>query len=503
MNRLFQSRLVLALWFLAFGLLTRAGLFGHPNYFGDETFYRLAGQRWQAGLLPYADVWDRKGPGLFLTYRLIAEASHSIAAYQIAAWLFASATAYIIARIARLFTGAVGALLAGTVYLAALLCFGGGGGQTPVFYNLFIALAALIVLRAQPALPKGKLPSATLAAMALAGIALTFKQTAIFEAAFLGLFAMWQNWRSGTSMSRLMSRATAMALAGIAPFALFALYFAAQGHFAEFWHAMVSANLTKSYNPGNDIWVRIGALALLAAPLLVSALAGMILGPGKSGPTPHQSRAFVAGWLIAAMAGVAVVPNYYEHYMLPLLVPLCVASAMVFGRGIVGISLALFATVYFAFFGRAFDFARTAQAKAEIEGITAQIRARNPHPRLLVYEGPMQLYEALDSYPPSPLFDNLHLYFPVENNTSHLDTRAEMERILSWRPDVVITFHAMPPGEENQRTASLVHAYTRQCKLWFTADTHEAYASHLVDVYGDCAGGSTGGTSKAGEATGR
>jgi hypothetical protein len=290
-----------------------------------------------------------------------------------------------------------------------------------------------------------------------------------------------------------------MALAGIAPFALFALYFTTKGHFAEFWHAMVTANLTKTYNPGNDIWVRIGALAMLAAPLLFAAAAGMILGPGKQ----HQSRAFVLGWLIAAMVGVAAVPNYYEHYMLPQLVPLCVASALVFNRGIVGAGLALFAAYFFAYFGHAFDFRKTAQAKAEIEGIAAQIRLRNPHPRMLVYEGPMQLYEALDSYPPSPLLDNLHLYFPVENNTSHLDTRTEMQRILSWRPDVVITFHAMPPGEENPRTASLVHGYTSHCKLWFTADTHEAYASHLVDVYGDCGEISAGGVSNAGAATGR
>lgn len=503
MNRLLQSRPALALWFLAFGLLTRAALFGHPNYFGDETFYRLAGQRWQAGLLPYVDVWDRKGPGLFLTYRLIAEASHSIAAYQIAAWLFASATAYVIARIARKFTGAAGALLAGSVYLAALLCFGGGGGQTPVFYNLFIALAALIILNALPALKRGALPRSILAAMALAGTALTFKQTAVFEAAFIGLFVLWQNWRGGAPLPLLAARGAAMALAGIAPFALFALYFAAQGHWGEFWHAMVTANLTKTYNPGNDIWVRIGALALLSAPLLVAAFAGMVLGVGKSEASPRLPRTFLLGWLIAGMAGVAVVPNYYEHYMLPLLVPLCVAAALAFERGIVGVALAIFASFFFIFFGHGFDFSKTAKAKAQIEGIAAQIRARKAHPRLLVYEGPMQLYEALDSYPPSPLLDNLHLYFPVENNTSHLDTRAEMERILSWRPDVVIMFHAMRPGEENPRTDSLVHAYAAGCQLWFTAETQEVYSSHLVDVYGDCGGGSVGGVSNIGAATGR
>ena len=397
MNRLFQSRLFLALWFLIFGLLTRVAFFGHPNYFGDETFYRLAGQRWQAGLLPYADVWDRKGPGLFLIYRLIAEVSHAIVAYQIAAWLFASATAYAIARIARHFTGATGAALGGTVYLAALLCFGGGGGQTPVFYNLLIALAVLTVLRALPALQHGEMPRTILAAMALAGAALTFKQTAICEAAFLGLFVLWQNWHGGAPLPRIAARAAAMGLAGIAPFALFAVWFAAQGHWSVFWHAMVTTNLTKAYNPGGDIWVRIGALSLIGTPLVVAALAGVILPRDRQG----LPRPFLIGWLLAAIAGVAIVPNYYEHYVLPLLVPLSLVAALTFDRGIVGLALALFSTLWFGHFGHALDFARTAEAKAAVAKVAAQIKARTPHPRLLVYEGPMQLYEALDSYPPS------------------------------------------------------------------------------------------------------
>ena len=79
-----------------------------------------------------------------------------------------------------------------------------------------------------------------------------------------------------------------------------------------------------------------------------------------------------------------------------------------------------------------------------------------------------------------------------------------MEHILAWQPDVIVLFHARPASEENQRTANLVHTYTQRCRLWFTAETHEIYASHMIDAYGDCdKGGAAGGVSSTGGATGR
>ena len=184
-------------WFLGFALLTRASVFGDTNYFNDEYFYFQTGIRMHQGLLPYVDIWDRKGPGLFLTYWLIAFFSHAVIAYQIAALLFAAATAQVAALIAARYTGRVGAILAGTLYLTLISWLGGGGGQTPVFYNLWMALAALGVVRAGPAICRGEAPRQLYAAMASAGLALTYKQSAIVECLFLGLWALWQMARSG------------------------------------------------------------------------------------------------------------------------------------------------------------------------------------------------------------------------------------------------------------------------------------------------------------------
>lgn len=463
---------------LLVGLVTRASVFGDLSYFSDELFYFLAGQRMHAdgihgGLLPYVDVWDRKGPALFLTYYLIAGISRSVWAYQIAAWLFASATAYVIARIALRFTGVQGALAAGSVYLLSLALFGGAGGQSPVFYNLWMALAALLVLRGAW--------REMLAAMALAGLAIAYKQSAVPEALFLGLAALWRLRQDGATGAELIRRGLLLGIAGALPFALFALFYAAAGHFDAFWQAMVTSNLRKAYNPVGDHWVRIGALAKLSSPLLLGAIAGLALAERR---TP---RAFIGGWIAAALLGFVLVPNFYEHYLLPVLVPLSVASAALFNRGAVGLGAAAAATLVFAANSPMFAFAKRAEARAAMEGIAADIRARNPRPRLFVYEGPVWLYAMLDSYPPSPLLNNFHLYFPPEEGVSQFDAAAEVQRNLAWQPDVIVTYSNWEPWEENARTAPLVRGYVaEQCRHWFTRDYHENYRSYRIDVWGDC-----------------
>ena len=272
---LFASRRAQFGWLLILALISRISVFGDTNYFNDEYFYFQAGLRLHDGDLPYVDVWDRKGPGLFLTYWLTAFFSRSVVAYQTAALLAAAATAYLANCIAGHFTSRIGAMLGGALYLVLLVFFGGGGGQSPVFYNLAMALAALIVVEALPQLRRGEVPLSLYGAMAAAGFAITFKQTAICESLFLGLFVLWQLRK--TSPPRLAAIALGLIAAGAAPMALFASLYAFAGHFPEFWHAMVTANLAKTVNPADDMGRRIGTLTMLLSPALLPALAGVLI----------------------------------------------------------------------------------------------------------------------------------------------------------------------------------------------------------------------------------
>jgi 4-amino-4-deoxy-L-arabinose transferase-like glycosyltransferase len=133
---------------VAVAIVTRAAVFGNAAYSGDDQYYLLVGKAIDHGQLPYVDIWDRKPIGLFLIYAAIARLGGSgVEQYQLVAGLFAVATAWVVTRLASRIANRQGALLAGIVYLATLVPFGGQGGQSPVFYNLLIASAALAMSR--------------------------------------------------------------------------------------------------------------------------------------------------------------------------------------------------------------------------------------------------------------------------------------------------------------------------------------------------------------------
>jgi hypothetical protein len=467
-------------WFLVAALLTRLSVLGETGYFNDESFYLLAGQRMHDGLIPYVDIWDRKGPGLLLTYYLITGISRSVLAYQLAALACAAATAFVLCRVARRWTGLFAALAAGTLYLLMLPAFGGAGGQSPVFYNLWMVLAVWLVLRAGPQLAAGSVPHSALAAMALAGLAITYKQTALFEAAYLGLVCLWLLQRAGQRGIALVRSAMVLLLAGAAPLLVFALAFALAGHFAAFWQAMVTSNLLKSYASPGNLPARLQILATLASPALISATIGLIL------PARHAPKSFIAGWVVAALLGVVIIPNLYEHYMLPLLPSLCIAAALLFDRGYWGLAAATAAGLFYLG-NPVLRPTNRAPARAAMAMLEADISARDRHPRLFVFQGPMNLYRTFDSFPPSPLADNFHLYFDQEDNVSPFDTAGEVRKILAWRPTVVIMFAPGTFLSGNTRTVPLVQDYVNaHCQFWFQRPFREIYVTYKVNVYGNC-----------------
>lgn len=479
-NALFAKQRAQLGWFLILAIISRVSVFGDTNYFNDEYFYFQAGLRLHDGELPYVDVWDRKGPGLFLTYWLAGSFSRSVIAYQTAALLAAAATAYIANRIAGHFTSRTGAVLSGSLYLVLLVFFGGGGGQSPVFYNFWVALAALIVVEAIPQLRQGEAPLRLYGAMAAAGFAISFKQTAIAESAFLGLFVLWQLWRANIAPLRLAAITLGLMVAGAAPMALFAALYALAGHFSEFWHAMVTANLAKAYNPANDMGHRVAVLAMLMSPALLPALAGVLL----RSDTPDAPRGFLIGWLLAAMAGVAMVPNFYEHYVLPLCLPVSVAAARALGCRRIGPIYGYAAVLFLLLLGPGLDFKQRAASRAAMAATAADIRSSSENPRLLVYAGPVDLYRQIGRYPPTPLYYALHLYFPAEHNVSHIPTADAVARIIAWRPTAVVTYRDYPRRDENQAVSPMVHGYiAANCQLKATRRLPEVYAVHLVDIW--------------------
>lgn len=475
-ERAFAARTAQLGWFLIFALLTRITTFGDPNYLDDELLYFTIGQRMHDGLLPYVDLWDRKGPGLFALYYLIAGFSRSVIAYQLAATLFAGLTGYVAQLIAIRFSGRMGALLAGTLYIAMLPLFAGGGGQAAVFYNLFIATAALLVVQSFEAPRTGPL----MLAMGAAGFAITFKQTTVFEAIFLGIFALWRMENAGSDWARLVRTALLMALAGAAPMLMFGLFYALAGHFSEFWHAMVLANLRKGYNPAGDHLLRLSALFIELLPAFLPAFLALLL-------SRHALRGFLIGWVIAGIVGFFSVPNFIDHYMLPLTLPVCIATATALQWRKTGPIYAYAMVCLVMLAGPSFHLADRNTSRAAMRELVRDIHARDSRPRLFVFQGPAYLYALTGSYPPTPLIFPLHLFYQPENNTSHLDTAGEVRKVLAWQPSVVVTQPDLPRDFLNPVTTGLVEAYVAQhCRKWFTRKLQDRYGKKTYTIFGDC-----------------
>ncbi|MEO5705895.1 MAG: hypothetical protein ABIT10_05280 [Alteraurantiacibacter sp.] len=468
-------------WFLLIALVTRYTVLGDPNYHDDESLFFLIGQRMHDGFVPYVDIWDRKGPGLFVLFWLFAGISDSVLAYQIPALAFAALTAFVLARIAYLYTGRMGALLAGTFYLVLLPRVLGGGGQAGVWFNLLTVVAAWLVLSRTVA----KVPTrASVGAMLLCGVAITFKQTCLFDGAFLGLVLLWQHHRAGADRAQLFKAAALYCAVGAAPMTLAAGIYLAIGHFPELWHAMVLSNLDKDYNPTSDIGGRVVAMLVVLAPLLPFAVFGLAKRLDYQGKT--APRLILGGWLLATLLALAAIPNFIDHYLLPVIVVLPLCAAPTLQREPFGAVLGAFGIVLIAAFGPQFDLPHRQESRHAISQLTAEILASEPAPRLFVFQGPVALYATTGLNPPTPLAFPLHLEALPERNVSHLDTATEVRRVLAWQPTTVITLHTQR-RLVNPETRDLVMPWVRaHCRTRSTRNLPNRYGDRLFDVWSNC-----------------
>lgn len=476
-----RGRLVQFAVLLAIAVLLRCDTFGDPNLHGDEVFYHQVGLALHDGVLPYVGVWDRKPFGLFALFYLITAISAAPLAYQLVATLFAAATAWIIARMAQHWTRPLGGMLAGACYLLWLAPFQGFGGQSPVFYNLFMAAAALLVLRALPRLDLGERPASVAGAMVLAGCAITIKTATFAEAGFLGLFCLVALLRSPLGTAAAFRAGAMWAALGLAPTLAIAGGYWLGGHWPEYWHAMVTANLAKPPS-WPDVPARAGIMLALLTPLLIPAVLGLVA-------QERGSRRFVLWWLGAALIGLVAIPNFYIHYALPLLVPLCVAASTFLARPAIGLATTAALALLALSLAPIFQFSHTARSQAAVAELTQSIGAHRGAGPLLLYDAPPQLYRATGQSFVTPLVFPTHLSHLIERDVSQFSTLAEIRRVLALQPGAVAMAVSPRNLPANVATRRLVLAYVgRHCRLIRVVDTPERLGNALIAVWGDCRG---------------
>ncbi|MCH2486199.1 MAG: hypothetical protein MK010_00430 [Erythrobacter sp.] len=464
-----------------FAFALRFSTFGNPNLFVDEAFYFAAGIEMTQGALPYVDIWDRKPFGHFALYWAMAAISYDPIVYQIFASIFAGFTAFVIWEMARGDFGMRAGCAAAVLYLCALPMFGGYGGQSPVFYNALVAASAWIVYRQTRKPGEWGSNAPMIFAMGMAGVALTIKQTALFEVGAFGLWASCKLFKSSASLDRALRSMAVWMAVGAMPTLSIAAYYWGAGYWTEFWQAMMLSNLSKSYDATNSLF---GAtiMAILIAPVLALGFLSLRRAPSS------DFKRFVQVWLAAALLGLLSVPNFHLHYALPLLVPLSLASAPILARPLAGSAgLVLVVTISFAIHSP-FDFARTKRTIGAMESLARTIQEHDDGRFMLIFDGPPMLYHLAGHRSPTPLAFPPHLSHGAERNVSHLDTEAEIRRLLAQRPGAIVDVRDFKHRPPNLETAALVNAYVKaNCRLLKSRVVQDRTVDFTVRVHGECA----------------
>lgn len=467
------TMLLLASTVAAFAL--RAPLFGNPVIHSDEQFYLLVGDRMLQGELPYIDIWDRKPIGLFLIYagiRLLG--GIGIIEYQVVATLFAAATAAIVMEAGRRLTssgpGMDAAVAAGVTYLAWLLIFNGAGGQSPVFYNALVAGAGLIVLAEsqRPASSLRELGRRANPALLLIGLAIQIKYTVAVEGLFFGIWLLGRAWRLGAPGYALLRAAIGWATIALLPTMLALLFYVRLGHGGLFIHSnFLSVFAREGEEVGRSAW-RLGQIAVGLLPLLLCAR--LAAWPAKA------SSAFLWGWIASAMGGLLLLGTWYDHYALPVLVPLSIACAPAFasmrgspllrtGVPLLGIAAGTLLV----------------SARAERRGDAADIA------RLIAAMGPLRgcmyahgsepiLYHLTRSCLPTRFPFRSHLTKAEEARALGVDPLDEMHEVLARAPDVIVLRQA---GITNRQTLAQLNRHLAR-EYWRGATVHVGDREHIV-----------------------
>ena len=485
-----------ALLMLAAAFAIRGWEFGNPFIHVDENFYLLVGDRMLHGALPYVDIWDRKPIGLFLLYagiRLLG--GNGIIEYQVVATLFAGATAFLVARMARRMAGPAASLGAGLLYLLLLGVASGLGGQSPVFYNLLTAIAARLTLEAyeRADLTPRALRWIGCATMAALGIALQIKYNVLFEGIFFGLLLMHRASRLDQPRAMILLDALLWIGIAIAPTLAAVVYYAWSGALDAYVYANFLSVGARSSDGGRYLERRLVHAWLAVHLPIIAVLLAYLLEPWRAYVRGPATFHFVLAWLGAALFGYAVFGTYFDHYALPVMLPLSIAASSLLSCGYKRIGIC--ATIVLLGAGMIANVNATINnlhngggmraMNRMVSAITSNLRGGS----LYVFDGDPLLYHLSGARIPTRFAFPDALLLSREAGAIGIDPLDEIRRILATRPTVIVDTivtgnpHGPAPHEDFQKsdTAKRLVRATLRTDYHLAAAVQQHYS--VVAIY--------------------
>jgi hypothetical protein len=462
-------------------ICVRALTFGNPVVHVDEEFYFVTAHRMLEGAIPYVDVWDRKPIGLFLIYvpPAMFGVPLGIWVYQMMALASVVGTALLIARLAERAGWGRGALFSALLYIFMLGFGDGQGGQAPVFYNLLMAWAILLVVpRPEDTSSDRKRIHRAMLAMGLVGISMQIKYSVIFEGMFLGLWLMWREWKLGTALPHLLRRGAVLAAAAWVPTLIAGIVYFAIGHGDAWAYANFGSILERQSDPSTVLLRAFAKVALiLAMPLIVSGLSRHVPVNRES---EHPVRALYFGWLIAAVVGLLLFGTWFNHYALPVMVPACLCCAGFVGSTRIGRRVFMPVMLLAAAVGGEYTAwsAMWHRGNAEeLDNLASGIGRGQGC--LYVHSGNAILYSYTDRCTVTRWMFPSHLSRERENGALGIDQLAEVRRIFTQKPEVVV----MRPEYLGERLLVRQVALKEMRSLGYQLTGRYPLGDVLIDVY--------------------
>lgn len=422
-----------ALLLIAIALATRLVWFGDAAAESDEQLYSLIGARLLEGRWPYDDLWDRKPFFLFALFALAhALGGPGALAYQLLATCFAAAGAWLVYVLARGLAERRTAAGVGALYPPLIYAYGSFSGQSEVFLVPFL-LGALVLVHD---MPRGHASRRAAGAMLLAGLALQIKYSVLPQCLFLGLAALWHFRRERPL--RLLARAFGFAALGLLPTLLVAALYAARGEFAAFWFA----NFVSIFERGAASSGRFAAQHLPAlAPLIALSAGGIYAAWRAERRPPRTAYLLIVGWAAASLAGIYMLGTVYLYYFAAFVPAALLLAVPIFDvrqkLGWAPLVLAGIGACLVLNLPRHWELSR--RARADVARLEAAIAPHVGAERcLLVFDGPMVLYQLTESCLPTRYIYSDHLNNPLERSALGVPQEHEVARILAAKPGAIV-----------------------------------------------------------------
>ncbi len=436
----------------------RIAVFGNPLVHVDEEFYRLIGDRMLSGAIPYVDIWDRKPIGLFVLFaalRMIAGPDLWID--NVVALGVVMATALVIFILGRRISTVAGGLVAAVLYVLFLDLAGGEACQAPVWYNLPVALAIAIIVFARTPIRSltGDFRRPGIAAMLLFGIAMQIKYNAVFEGVFAGLALVLFSRNRGRAGRALALDTALWTICGLAPTLLAAAVYLWIGHIHEWVFANFVSILERGHEPLPEIGARIAVLAALIAPLALSVPLRRLAAEPIPGDDVREDLRFVEIWALVALVGVIVFGTWYNHYALPLFVPLSILAAPLATSRAGRLYLMLLLPIV-AISGQLILHRHDVMRgnRALLDRVTVALAGHRGC--IFVYDGLVAAYESSNScLPATRIFPN-HFAGVSERGATGIDEVGLVRDVMARHPDRVTSEE---PAYRNENPASRAALY--------------------------------------------